>query len=249
MAARYSDGAASDKDLAAARTAAQEAQAEAKEAEYVAEAEANFCMTPAYAATCRNLVAASAARSAVCQDPGQSDVGPGSHEANYWLSSHRSSAAAVSFEVRANFESDLSDSQWEQAGDAGNAAETAELRAHCDLLRDIFGTFLGPPDEEGHWLPSGLAARDHPLSHYEQWCHLPSRRKVGLPAEGFARNGSTILQLARAIYEEEAFERLPVLADALEEVGCTDADLLSHLRGPGPHVRGCWALDAVLGKS
>ena len=43
--------------------------------------------------------------------------------------------------------------------------------------------------------------------------------------------------------------RLAVLSDALEEVGCTDTALLSHLRSPGPHVRGCWALDLVLGKS
>jgi hypothetical protein len=38
------------------------------------------------------------------------------------------------------------------------------------------------------------------------------------------------------------------LADALEDAGCTDADILSHLRSPGPHVRGCWALDLLLGK-
>ena len=43
-------------------------------------------------------------------------------------------------------------------------------------------------------------------------------------------------------------DRLAVLADALEEAGCDNADLLSHLRGPGPHVRGCWALDLLLGK-
>jgi hypothetical protein len=42
--------------------------------------------------------------------------------------------------------------------------------------------------------------------------------------------------------------RLAVLADAVEEAGCTDADLLGHLRGPGPHVRGCWAVDLLLGK-
>jgi hypothetical protein len=54
--------------------------------------------------------------------------------------------------------------------------------------------------------------------------------------------------IARAIYEERAFDRLPLLADALEDAGCTDAALLGHLRGPGPHVRGCWALDLVLGR-
>src|SRR5262249_44357979 len=41
---------------------------------------------------------------------------------------------------------------------------------------------------------------------------------------------------------------LAVLADALEDAGCTDAGLLGHLRGPGPHALGCWALDAVLGR-
>jgi hypothetical protein len=42
--------------------------------------------------------------------------------------------------------------------------------------------------------------------------------------------------------------RLSVLADALEEAGCTNADLLTHLRGPGPHVRGCWVVDLILGE-
>jgi hypothetical protein len=41
---------------------------------------------------------------------------------------------------------------------------------------------------------------------------------------------------------------LAVLSDALEEAGCTDADILAHLRSPGPHFRGCWALDLILGK-
>jgi hypothetical protein len=61
-------------------------------------------------------------------------------------------------------------------------------------------------------------------------------------------NGGAILKLARAVYEDRAFERLPILADALEEAGCADADLLGHLRGPGPHARGCWAVDWILGK-
>jgi hypothetical protein len=56
------------------------------------------------------------------------------------------------------------------------------------------------------------------------------------------------LRLAQAIYDERAFDRLPILADALEEAGATDAPLLGHLRGPGPHVRGCWAVDLLLGK-
>ena len=43
-------------------------------------------------------------------------------------------------------------------------------------------------------------------------------------------------------------DRLAVLADALSATGCADADILAHLRSPGPHVRGCWALDLLLGK-
>jgi hypothetical protein len=43
--------------------------------------------------------------------------------------------------------------------------------------------------------------------------------------------------------------RFVVLADALEEAGCTEAEVLAHLRSEGPHVRGCWALDLILGKA
>jgi hypothetical protein len=59
----------------------------------------------------------------------------------------------------------------------------------------------------------------------------------------------TAVALASAIHVERAFDRLPILADALEEAGCDDADVLNHCRGPGPHVRGCWVVDGVLGKS
>ncbi len=56
----------------------------------------------------------------------------------------------------------------------------------------------------------------------------------------------TVPRLARAIYEEHSFADLPVLADALEDAGCTDGPILDHLRRPGPHARGCFALDACL---
>jgi hypothetical protein len=58
----------------------------------------------------------------------------------------------------------------------------------------------------------------------------------------------TALQLAQGIYDARAFDRLPILADALEEAGCTDTVLLSHCRGPGPHALGCWVVDLLLGK-
>jgi hypothetical protein len=59
----------------------------------------------------------------------------------------------------------------------------------------------------------------------------------------------TVMSLATAIYADRAFDRLPILADALEDAGCDHADILNHCRGPGPHVLGCWPLDLVLGKS
>ena len=54
--------------------------------------------------------------------------------------------------------------------------------------------------------------------------------------------------LAEEIYARRLFERSSELADALEAAGCHDAEILEHLRGPGPHVRGCVALDLLLGK-
>jgi len=61
-------------------------------------------------------------------------------------------------------------------------------------------------------------------------------------------NGGAVRELAAVIYDERAFERLPILADALEDAGCADPVLLGHCRGPGPHVRGCWVVDLLLGK-
>jgi hypothetical protein len=62
-------------------------------------------------------------------------------------------------------------------------------------------------------------------------------------------------RLAQAAYEQRELPagtldvaRLAVLADALEEAGHDQVDVLGHLRGPGPHVRGCWAVDLLLGK-
>jgi hypothetical protein len=73
-------------------------------------------------------------------------------------------------------------------------------------------------------------------------------RPVSTASHWYTWNEGTIIRLAKGIYEERAFDRLPVLADALEEAGCTNADILNHCRSPGPHVRGCWVIDLLLGK-
>lgn len=63
------------------------------------------------------------------------------------------------------------------------------------------------------------------------------------------RVSETARAVAVGIQADRAYDRMPILADALEDEGCADHELLAHLRGSGPHVRGCWALDLVLGKS
>jgi hypothetical protein len=64
-----------------------------------------------------------------------------------------------------------------------------------------------------------------------------------------AWNDATVPRLARAIYEDRGFGRLPLLGDALLDAGCDDEELIRHCRSGGPHVRGCWAVDLILGKS
>jgi hypothetical protein len=62
-------------------------------------------------------------------------------------------------------------------------------------------------------------------------------------------NHRTIPGIARGIYDDRAFDRLGILADALEDAGCTDAVILNHCREPGTHVRGCWLIDLLMGTS
>jgi hypothetical protein len=103
------------------------------------------------------------------------------------------------------------------------AAVEDEAEIQAALLRDVFGS-------------------------------LPFR-PVSVPASLLDWYGGLVVRLARAAYEERSLPsghldpaRLAVLADALEDAGCDDAVLLAHLRSPGPHVRGCHAIDALLGR-
>jgi hypothetical protein len=58
----------------------------------------------------------------------------------------------------------------------------------------------------------------------------------------------TVVQLAKQMYESREFGAMPILADALQDAGCDSDEVLNHCRGAGPHVRGCWVVDLVLGK-
>jgi hypothetical protein len=59
---------------------------------------------------------------------------------------------------------------------------------------------------------------------------------------------STVVMLAEGIYQQKAFDRLPILADALQEAGCDSERVLNHCRSEGPHVRGCWVIDMLTGR-
>src|SRR5262245_47176460 len=106
--------------------------------------------------------------------------------------------------------------------DAGGADLDSVVAAQAQLVRDILGN---PP------------------------------RPVGCAPAWRTGEGGEVMRLAEAIYEGRRLPdgtlepgRLAALADALERAGCTNEDLLSHLRTPGPHVLGCWAIDLVLGR-
>src|SRR5262249_45903658 len=109
------------------------------------------------------------------------------------------------------------------AGAAVRRSDAEQRKAQAVFLRDIFGNPFRPtPTLE----PS--------LLHW---------------------NGGAVVQLARAAYEERMMPeghldpaRLAVLADAVEEAGAPE-EVLAHLRAPGSHMRGCWCLDIILGKS
>jgi hypothetical protein len=101
---------------------------------------------------------------------------------------------------------------------------------------------------------SGLTTPDREQGEHQQSGPLRDIfgnpfRSIRLNPAWLAWESRTIPKLAEAVYEERAFDRLPILADALEEAGCDASELLAHLRGLGPHVRGCWAVDLLLGKS
>ncbi|MFL5339417.1 MAG: hypothetical protein ACJ8F7_04545 [Gemmataceae bacterium] len=73
-------------------------------------------------------------------------------------------------------------------------------------------------------------------------------RPVRIDPDWLSWRESTVEKLAQTIYDNRRFDLLPILADALHEAGCCDDAILGHCRGPNDHVRGCWVVDAILGK-
>jgi hypothetical protein len=101
----------------------------------------------------------------------------------------------------------------------------------------------------GHWGPSDV---NPAWEECEQKQVGVLRDLFGNPfrAVVFSRawRTDTSVALARQMYEARDFSSMPILADALQDAGCDNADILDHCRGLGPHVRGCWCVDLVLGR-
>jgi hypothetical protein len=98
------------------------------------------------------------------------------------------------------------------------------------------------------WLACGMATeryRAHMLGLVRDVAGSPTRPDSIEPGW----RTEAVIGLARGVYADRAYSRLPVLADALEDAGCDQPDLLDHFRGPGPHYPGCWAVDLVLGQT
>src|SRR5262249_52719619 len=121
----------------------------------------------------------------------------------------------------ASFAAATAPGEW--SPEAWNGAKAAEDHVQMVLLRDLFGN--------------------------------PFRPRPAIGPVVLAWNGGTVRRLAQSIYEERRMPegaldnaRLALLADALLEAGCGSEEILAHLRDPGPHVRGCWAVDLLLSK-
>ena len=117
----------------------------------------------------------------------------------------------------------------------GSAGFIAARRINNELRQDYRLSFGGQQDDNLGLDIAGAPPKTN---------HNPFR-PVAFSAEW---RTDTSLSLAKQMYESRNFSAMPILADALQDAGCDNEDILNHCRGPGPHVRACWAVDLVLGK-
>jgi len=121
----------------------------------------------------------------------------------------------------------------------------------ADSLRCIFGNpFPKGVSPQLHWLRV-TASRVMKLLAASPSRPVSTKPEVFVPASVLIRSWltSTVLALANGIYEEKAFDRMPILADALQDAGCDNEEILNHCRGESVHVRGCWVVDSLTGRT
>lgn len=140
---------------------------------------------------------------------------------------------------------------------AGNAAWTqGTLAGACARLASRYSVWLAAWGTESAELPAPASAVSARLQA-ERLAQagilrdligpIPVR-PVHLDRTWLESGNRLVMSLAGSIYENQDFSAMPVLADALEDSDCTYTDFLDHCRGPGPHARGCWVVDLLLGK-
>ena len=105
-------------------------------------------------------------------------------------------------------------------------------------------------------LENPVFARDHSSDEFKwEWRNLFATVREVLGEDGTRARLSPewltfdVRALAQGIHRDQAFDRLPILADALQDAGCDDETVLTHCRRPGGHVRGCWVVDLAMGIS
>ncbi len=142
-----------------------------------------------------------------------------------------------------------------RAGLAGMVESSHHLIQFAEALFDIPSRFLSAGSSaEVVWqvVPNliavvSVADESQQRSWIRELAGNPYRPAV-LDPTWLGWNDGCVGKLARVLDAERRFEDLPILADALEDAGCTETMLLEHLRSSGPHCHGCWALDTVLGR-
>jgi hypothetical protein len=115
------------------------------------------------------------------------------------------------------------------------------------LFADSWALSPAPVEMARKFAAEMLALSTIPRTDLLRCLFLHPSRRVVLDPTWLAWDSQTVLHLARSIYEEHAFERMPILGDALEEAGCNEQTILAHCRGREPHARGCWVVDRLLG--
>jgi hypothetical protein len=132
----------------------------------------------------------------------------------------------------------------------------AELLAACVVSPDsmFVSDLLNMHLEERGRTPTRTTALLAAVVHEPQLAVARLRDIVGNPFRPVALEPAwltaDVVALARGIYDERAFDRMPILADALQDSGCANEDVLNHCRDPNQtHVRGCWVVDLLLGKT
>jgi hypothetical protein len=132
-----------------------------------------------------------------------------------------------------------------------------DLVASSEASRAVYLTMLPRVDveeiarEAAYAVHRSTGSEDRQIDQNEQSAQCELVREVFNPFARFdpAWRTPQAMAIARTVYEDRAFSEMPVLADALEDAGCTQQDVLQHCRDRQKHVRGCWVLDSVLDRT